>query len=476
MFGTYLKYALCALFISVTYAALAAAAPAAPGWRTYTQPSGETFVAGLRGDEYFNFTVRATQEAIDQDPAGIGSYPAGEYTIGQDARGVWYYAQEYVNPNDSIALQVLSNTPAHLPPPDGITPRILPELTKTVLPGTTHLQGMSLTGGIGAHRVFLRPANPTNESRVSLALYTPNVNPCFPVTSSATVSGNTVTMEIIELPPTPNMACIQISLPRLDPALVGKLTAGNYNFTITKSRPNSYPVIPSEVVASGVFTIASQPTTPGTFDAPTTVPANPDGSFKYTAIYTPATPTSFMGVTIRNVSNTTAGLYGDGLCMAPASMNPHGVGVSGNLIDLTKNGVVSISYSSCNGDHFDVETTITPPAPVDPCISNPTGPGCPQGDDDNDGVKNGLDQCPGTDPANAAPGTMIDPSTGCFIVTVDPCTATPTAAGCPAGDDDNDGVQNSRDRCAGTASGVRVNRAGCPALVRKPPHHRGDSD
>ena len=61
------------------------------------------------------------------------------------------------------------------------------------------------------------------------------------------------------------------------------------------------------------------------------------------------------------------------------------------------------------------------------------------GDDDNDGVLNSIDKCPNT-PA----GTEVD------------------AAGCKIDkDDDNDGVLNSRDRCPNTPAGAKVDGAGC---------------
>ncbi len=61
------------------------------------------------------------------------------------------------------------------------------------------------------------------------------------------------------------------------------------------------------------------------------------------------------------------------------------------------------------------------------------------GDDDNDGILNSIDKCPNT-PA----GTEVD------------------AAGCKIDkDDDNDGVLNSRDRCPNTPAGAKVDGAGC---------------
>lgn len=71
------------------------------------------------------------------------------------------------------------------------------------------------------------------------------------------------------------------------------------------------------------------------------------------------------------------------------------------------------------------------------------------GDDDNDGVLNSMDKCPNT-PA----GTKVD-SNGCKV----------------DGDDDNDGVLNSMDRCPNTPAGTKVDSMGCkiaePAKIMK---------
>jgi len=71
------------------------------------------------------------------------------------------------------------------------------------------------------------------------------------------------------------------------------------------------------------------------------------------------------------------------------------------------------------------------------------------GDDDNDGVLNSLDKCPGT-----VAYQKVDAS-GCAIVD---------------GDDDNDGVLNSADKCPGTPAGAKVDTFGCKVAVD------GDSD
>ncbi len=68
---------------------------------------------------------------------------------------------------------------------------------------------------------------------------------------------------------------------------------------------------------------------------------------------------------------------------------------------------------------------------------------CSDDDDDRDGVKNSVDQCP-----NTPKGAKVD------------------AKGCEL-DDDDDGVGNSVDDCPNTPKGVKVNARGCP--VSPPP-------
>ncbi len=88
---------------------------------------------------------------------------------------------------------------------------------------------------------------------------------------------------------------------------------------------------------------------------------------------------------------------------------------------------------------------------IDECLQTPAGEavntrGCPlDGDDDNDGVLNSIDECP-TTPA----GEKVD-AMGCTVV-ID-------------GDDDKDGITNSLDICPGTPFGDTVNEDGCPATV-----------
>jgi len=61
------------------------------------------------------------------------------------------------------------------------------------------------------------------------------------------------------------------------------------------------------------------------------------------------------------------------------------------------------------------------------------------GDDDNDGVKNSIDEC-----LQTPPGTSVD-TRGCTL----------------DGDDDNDGVTNSADQCPTTEAGVATDELGC---------------
>jgi len=118
---------------------------------------------------------------------------------------------------------------------------------------------------------------------------------------------------------------------------------------------------------------------------------------------------------------------------------------------------------------------------IDQCPTTPTGTkvdssGCKvDGDDDNDGVLNSIDQCP-TTPA----GTKVD-SSGCkvdgdddndgVLNSVDQCPTTPAgtkvdSSGCKVdGDDDNDGVLNSLDRCPTTPAGNVVNSDGCELIM-----------
>lgn len=89
-------------------------------------------------------------------------------------------------------------------------------------------------------------------------------------------------------------------------------------------------------------------------------------------------------------------------------------------------------------------------------------------DSDGDGVPDGADRCPGTQP-----GALVD-ANGCskdsdgdgVVDGVDRCANTPAGArvdrsGCPT-DADRDGVPDGIDTCADTPAGVRVDTKGCP--------------
>ena len=86
---------------------------------------------------------------------------------------------------------------------------------------------------------------------------------------------------------------------------------------------------------------------------------------------------------------------------------------------------------------------------VDNCPSTPAGSsvdakGCIlDGDDDNDGVLNSVDQCLAT-----VAGVMVD-AKGCMV----------------DGDDDNDGVKNSMDKCPNTRANSQVDANGCVAEI-----------
>jgi len=78
-----------------------------------------------------------------------------------------------------------------------------------------------------------------------------------------------------------------------------------------------------------------------------------------------------------------------------------------------------------------------------PVIEEPIAPIVPivDGDDDNDGVLNSKDLCP-----DSLPGAVVN-ANGCEV------------------DDDNDGVVNRLDKCPGTSEGVKVNEEGCVATI-----------
>jgi len=96
------------------------------------------------------------------------------------------------------------------------------------------------------------------------------------------------------------------------------------------------------------------------------------------------------------------------------------------------------------------------------------------GDDDNDGVLNSVDQCIYT-PAGSkvdSHGCRMDDDKDGVLNAIDECPNTPMgvsvdAKGCKIdGDDDKDGVLNSHDICPNTAAGEAVNSDGCPRTVQ----------
>ena len=96
------------------------------------------------------------------------------------------------------------------------------------------------------------------------------------------------------------------------------------------------------------------------------------------------------------------------------------------------------------------------------------------GDDDNDGVLNSVDQCIYT-PAGSkvdSHGCRMDDDKDGVLNAIDECPNTPMgvsvdAKGCKIdGDDDKDGVLNSHDICPNTVAGEAVNSDGCPKTVQ----------
>ena len=97
------------------------------------------------------------------------------------------------------------------------------------------------------------------------------------------------------------------------------------------------------------------------------------------------------------------------------------------------------------------------------------------GDADNDGVKDSVDNCPST-PAGStvdAKGCIVDgdDDNDGVLNSVDACLATVAgvtvdAKGCMVdGDDDNDGVKNSMDKCPNTKANTAVDANGCVSEI-----------
>ncbi len=96
-------------------------------------------------------------------------------------------------------------------------------------------------------------------------------------------------------------------------------------------------------------------------------------------------------------------------------------------------------------------------------------------DSDGDGVKDKVDECPGT-PAGVtvdARGCPVDSDGDGVADYLDRCPNTPAGAqvnaeGCPV-DSDGDGVFDGLDRCPNTPRGTRVDANGCPIPVAAEP-------
>ena len=93
------------------------------------------------------------------------------------------------------------------------------------------------------------------------------------------------------------------------------------------------------------------------------------------------------------------------------------------------------------------------------------------GDDDNDGVANSIDKCLSTPAGYAvnAQGCALDDDKDGVANTIDECPTTASgvevdAKGC-ALDDDKDGVINAKDICPNSPAGAQVNSDGCPKIV-----------
>ena len=148
-----------------------------------------------------------------------------------------------------------------------------------------------------------------------------------------------------------------------------------------------------------------------------------------------------------------------------------GIGAKIPFTDSIALKLEAIYMNKYNSSDFDNNLMITAGLNIAFGGSQKTAPVIVDGDDDNDGVLNSIDECP-TTPI----GEKVDAS-GCAIDgdddndgvlnSVDKCPTTPAgetvnATGCTVdGDDDNDGVLNSVDKCPTTPAGETVNATGC---------------
>jgi OOP family OmpA-OmpF porin len=109
---------------------------------------------------------------------------------------------------------------------------------------------------------------------------------------------------------------------------------------------------------------------------------------------------------------------------------------------------------------------IAPVVAADPVVATVV-----DGDDDNDGVANSIDECLSTPAGYAvnAQGCALDDDKDGVANTIDACLTTAfgvevDAKGC-ALDDDKDGVINAKDICPNSPAGAEVNSDGCPKIV-----------
>lgn len=94
-------------------------------------------------------------------------------------------------------------------------------------------------------------------------------------------------------------------------------------------------------------------------------------------------------------------------------------------------------------------------------FGGPAPPPPPPADSDNDGIPDVRDKCPDT-----PLGVMVD-AVGCPPAEIVPQPAASVTPAMPVpvkmdGDDDGDGVSNSRDKCPETEKGLTVDDDGCP--------------
>lgn len=122
-----------------------------------------------------------------------------------------------------------------------------------------------------------------------------------------------------------------------------------------------------------------------------------------------------------------------------------------------------------------VEKKVVPVVVVAPVVID--------GDDDKDGVLNSKDKCPATKKGIKvdAKGCALDSDKDGVVDSLDKCPNTPAgtkvdASGCKIdGDDDKDGILNSKDICPNTPVGAAVNSEGCPATVNLPINFENNS-